>query len=137
MTKRAEVIGNIFENIYIIRQRIASSMNLPLKHIPLTYSQWQALNHVRKQKKVSIKQLAALLDVTSSAATQIVDGLVKKDFLVRERSREDRRVQKISLSKRSFVQMEESMEKICPIFDVLDDDELGEYRRLTEKLAGR
>ena len=137
MENRDEVIGNIFENIYIIRQKIASIMNLSLKHIPLTYSQWQALNHVRKQKKVSIKELAALLDITSSAATQIVDGLVKKGFLVRERSRQDRRMQKITLSRKSLIQMEKSMKKICPLFNALDDDELTEYCRLTAKIAGR
>jgi DNA-binding MarR family transcriptional regulator len=137
MENRDEVIGKIFENIYILRQKIASSMSLPLKHIPLTYSQWQVLNHVSKQKRISIKELAGLLDITSSAATQIVDGLVKKGFLVRERSCEDRRVQKITLSRKSFLQLEKSMKKICPIFEALDDQELSDYCRLTAKLAGK
>jgi DNA-binding MarR family transcriptional regulator len=137
MVKRNEIIENIFENIYIIRQRIASEMNLPLNEIPLTYSQWQVLNHVRKAESINIKDLARLLDITSSAATQIVDGLVNKGFLSRKRSKADRRVLEIALSKKSLKQLEKSMKKICPIFEVLDNKELLEYCMLTAKLAGK
>jgi DNA-binding MarR family transcriptional regulator len=112
-------------------------MHLPLKKIPITYSQWQVLNLVRKHDGMNIKHLAGLLDITSSAATQIVDGLVKKGFLSRSRCKVDRRIQEIALSKRSVMQLERSMQKICPIFEVLEDDELIDYCRLTAKIAGR
>jgi DNA-binding MarR family transcriptional regulator len=137
MEKRNHIIEKIFENIYIIRQKIASEMNLPLNEISLTYSQWQVLNHVRKNRSINIKELAGLLDITSSAATQIVDGLVNKGFLSRRRSKTDRRVLEIELSRKSMMRLKKSMDKICPIFSVLDDDELIEYCQLTAKLAGR
>lgn len=137
MEKRNDIIKNIFENIYIIRQKIASEMNLPLNEIPLTYSQWQVLNNVGKNKSINIKDLAGLLDITSSAATQIVDGLVNKGFLSRKRSKADRRVLEIALSKKSLMHLKKSMKKICPIFDVLGDRELMDYCRLTARLAGK
>ena len=57
--------------------------------------------------------------------------------LSRQRSKADRRVLEIGLSKKSLMQLEKSMEKICPIFEALDNGELLEYRMLTAKLAGR
>ncbi len=137
MAGRNNIIKNIFENLYIIRQRIASDMHLPLNEIPLTYSQWQVLNHVAKNKSISIKDLAGLLDITSSAATQIVDGLVNKGLLTRKRSIKDRRVLEITLSKKSVIHMKRSMSKIFPIFDVLDDRELDQYCNMTARLAGK
>lgn len=137
MDGRNEIIKNIFENLYIIRQRITSDMNLPLNEIPLTYSQWQVLNHVSSKMSINIKDLAGLLDITSSAATQIVDGLVNRGLLTRKRSKADRRVLEITLSKKSLMHMKKSMNKVCPIFDVLDDRELNNYCDLTAKLAGK
>jgi DNA-binding MarR family transcriptional regulator len=137
MGGRSNIIKNIFENLYIIRQRIASDMNLPLNEMPLTYSQWQVLNHVAKKKSINIKDLAGLLDITSSAATQIVDGLVNKELLTRKRSIKDRRVLEITLSKKSIMHMKKSMKTIFPIFDVLDDKELKDYCHITSKLAGK
>jgi DNA-binding MarR family transcriptional regulator len=137
MAGRNSIIKNIFENLYTIRQRIASDMNLPLNEMPLTYSQWQVLNHVVKNKSINIKDLAGLLDITSSAATQIVDGLVNKGLLTRKRSLKDRRVLEITLSKESIMRMKKSMKTIFPIFDVLNDQELTDYCNMTAKLAGK
>ena len=137
MAGRNSIIKNIFENLYIIRQRIATDMNLPLNEMPLTYSQWQVLNHVAKNKSINIKDLAGLLDITSSASTQIVDGLVNKGLLSRKRSIKDRRVLEITLSKKTIMRMKKSMRKVFPMFDVLDDTELNDYCQMTAKLAGK
>ena len=137
MQERNNTIEDIFENIHIIRQKIANEMNLPIEKMPLTYSQLQVLNHVRKNKSINIKDLAGLLDITSSAATQIVDGLVNKGLLSRKRSRTDRRVLEIGLSSKSLLLLKKTMDKICHIFDVLDNNELHRYCELTCKLAGK
>jgi hypothetical protein len=57
--------------------------------------------------------------------------------LSRKRSKTDRRVQEITLSQKSKIQLEKSMKKICPIFGVLDDDDLIDYCKLTAKIAGK
>lgn len=134
---RKEKIINIFENFYKIRQKIASAMNLPLNEMPLTLSQWQVLSHVRKSKSINVKDLAGLLDVTSSAATQIVDGLVSKGLLKRKRSNIDRRVQEIALPVKALAHMKKRFQKTSHIFDILDDSELIDYCSLTAKLAGK
>jgi len=137
MKNRRRLIETIFENFYTIRQKIASELNLSIDEMQLTYSQWLVLNLVRKNKSINIKDLAGLLDITSSAGTQIVDGLVNKGLLSRKRSKADRRVLEITLSTRSVNQLQKGMEKISPIFNVLDDDELLKYCELISKIAGK
>jgi MarR family transcriptional regulator, organic hydroperoxide resistance regulator len=135
--ERKKILENIFEDIYTIRQKLASEMNLPLYKIHITYSQWLVLNLVRKNNRISIKDIAALLDITSSAATQTVDGLVNRGLVSRKRSRTDRRVLEITLSKKSVEHLKRCFSKASLVFDVLNNDELMQYCRLTGKIAGR
>lgn len=137
MENRRRLIETIFENFYAIRQKIASELNLSFDEMQLTYSQWLVLNLVRKNKSINIKDLAELLDITSSAATQIVDGLVNKGLLSRKRSKTDRRVLEIALLKKSINQLRRGMNKISPIFDMLDDDELLKFCELNSRISGK
>jgi len=103
----------------------------------LTHSRWLVLNSIRKNNSINIKDLAELLDISSSATTQIVDGLASKGFLSRKRSKADRRVLEIALSRRSANQLKRSMKKISLIFNALNDEELAKYCELNSKIAGR
>lgn len=137
MENRGRLIEIIFENFYTIKQKITYELNLSIDEMQLTYSQCIVLNIVKKNKSINIKDLAELLDITSSAGTQIVDGLVSKGLLTRKRSKTDRRMLKIALSRRSVNQLQRGMKKISQIFNVLDGDELLKYCELNSKLAGR
>ena len=53
-------------------------MQLLFDEMQITHPQWIVLHHVEKSRITNIKYLADALMITSSAATQIVDGLVKK-----------------------------------------------------------
>ena len=57
----------------------------------LSVAQLQAVKAVRREKEVTISRIAELLDVSPPSASVMVDRLVEKGFLIRERSREDRR----------------------------------------------
>lgn len=136
MENRGRLIETIFEDIYIIRQKITSELNLSMiDEMQLTYSQCLVLNLVRKNNSISIKDLAGLLDISSSAGTQIVDGLVNRGLLSRKRSKTDRRVLKIALSRKSVDQLRRGMKNISTILSVLDDNELLKYCELNSKIA--
>jgi len=137
MENRIKLIEKIFESIYAVKQKIASEMNMSFDEMQLTHSRWLVLNSIRKNNSINIKDLAELLDISSSATTQIVDGLVSKGFLSRKRSKADRRVLEIALSRRSVNQLKKSMKKISLIFNVLNDDELAKYCELNSKIADR
>jgi DNA-binding MarR family transcriptional regulator len=107
----------------------------------ITHPQWIVLHHVKKSGMINIKDLAKHLGTTSSAATQIVEGLVKKELLLRKRNEEDRRILNIELSAIAISKFDSiknaSFNTLSALFDVLDDKELQDYRDLNKKIASR
>ncbi|MCK5567597.1 MAG: MarR family transcriptional regulator [Actinomycetia bacterium] len=141
MDNRKKTIEEITEALYSIRRRIASEMHHLFDEMKITHPQWIVLHHVKKSGMINIKDLAKLLDITSSAATQIVDGLVKKGLLLRKRNKEDRRILNIELSaiaRDKFDSIKSaSFNTLSTLFDALDDEELQNYRDLNNKIVSR
>ena len=123
------------------KQSQKNEIHLFSPDIQITHSQWLVLHLVKRNGTINIKDLANLLDTTSSAATQIVDGLVNKGLLLRKRNPDDRRTLKIELSEKFKNQFEsiknKSFKILSLIFSVLDDDELLKYCELSDKIAGK
>jgi DNA-binding MarR family transcriptional regulator len=138
---RKKLIEKILENINAIKREIATEMHIFFNEISITHSQWTVLYFVKKNRNINIKDLANLLDTTSSAATQIVDGLVNKGLLSRRRNPDDRRTLKIELSEKSKNQFDsiknKSFKMLSSLFDVLDNDELSKYCELNNKIASK
>ena len=141
MENRKKIVEEITEALYSIRRKIASEMHHVSDEMQITHPQWIVLHHVKKSGMINIKDLANLLEITSSAATQIVDGLVKKEFLLRKRNKEDRRILNIELSDKAINKFNSiksaSFNTLSALFDVLDDEELKKYRDLNNKIASR
>ncbi len=141
MENRRKIVEEITEAMYFIKRKIASEMHHLSDEMQITHPQWIVLHHVRKSKMINIKDLANLLGITSSAATQIVDGLVKKELLLRKRNEEDRRILNIELSGKAISKFNSikstSLNTLSALFDVLDDGELRDYRDLNNKIASR
>lgn len=64
----------------------------------LSVAQLQAVKAVRCEKEVTISRMAELLEVSAPSASVMVDRLVEKGILVRERSRKDRRKVVVQIS---------------------------------------
>lgn len=141
MIDRKKIIEEIIETLYTIRRKIAAEMQLLFKEIQITHPQWIVLHYVKKNGIINIKCLANVLCITSSAATQIVDGLVKKGLLIRKRNIEDRRILNIGLSTKAKEQFDliknKSFNTLSSLFDILDDKELQEFHDLNNKIAAR
>jgi DNA-binding MarR family transcriptional regulator len=60
--------------------------------------QTELLYILSRVKELTIKQIAAKMFITSSAATQMVESLVKQGFLERQDDPKDRRVVKVRLT---------------------------------------
>jgi DNA-binding MarR family transcriptional regulator len=141
MINRKKTIEEITEALYAIRRKIAAEMQLLFKEMQMTHPQWIVLHHIKKNGITNIKCLADVLCITSSAATQIVNGLVKKGLLIRKRNKEDRRILNIELSAKAKEQFglikNKSFNALSSLFDTLDDKELQEFRDLNIKVATR
>ena len=115
-------------------------MALFFKEAGITHSQMAVLRILKKNGNMNIKDIAGILGITSSATTQIVDELVKKDFLSRKRNPDDRRTVNLTLSPKAIIQLDliknRSFNELHSLFEVLNDDELLDYHKLNNKILG-
>ena len=139
MVDRKKIIEEITESLYLIKRKVASDMHFLFHEMQITHPQWIVLQQVRKKGMISIKYLSHVLQMTSSAATQIVNGLVKKGLLVRKRNKEDRRMLNIELSETAYNQFELMKDRrvsaVTTLFDSLDDEDLIKYLEINKKIA--
>ena len=138
MTDRKQQIALLMEKIHAFRRLLVSDSQAEPGNECLSHSQWLALHLVSKQEGIGIKELAAQLGITSSAATQLADGLVNKGLLDRQPSAEDRRSLHLSLPAASRQQIEAVKEQrllhLSSIFKALDDAEFQTLLNLFDKI---
>lgn len=143
MTDRKKQIEDIVECIHAIKRKLSSEggyfTGTQAKRI--TPSQWFILLMAERNKNIGVKKIAGLTGITSSAATQLINELVKKGYLVRKGKPEDRRALSIMLSDKSKKQIhfmkKQGLKKLIAIFGILSDDELETYCRLNKKIADK
>ena len=139
MSSRIEIIGKIAEQFHSLKHKMMGVNCFDNEKFHVTPAQLHVLFIVREHDGISSKEIAKSLNISSSAATQLIDGLVSNNFLVRESDQVDRRVIKIHLSVNSekFVMNMRSkrLERLNSIFSCLDDTELQTYYELTEKMT--
>ena len=105
----------------------------------ITNAQWLALDVISRCKEASIKDIYTALGVTSSAATQVVNDLVKMGLVSKKVSATDARVAVVSLTpktKRMLVALRTTMlQNMAGLFSVLTKEEFETYRALHAKLV--
>ncbi|MEI6499270.1 MAG: MarR family transcriptional regulator [bacterium] len=139
MTDRKEIITNIGNQFQSLKRKMMALHCFDDQKFHITPAQWHVLFVVRENDGISSKEIAINLNISSSAATQLIDSLVAKDFLVRESDSDDRRALKIHLSdsSKSFVSKmkSRSFERLDQIFKALSDEELEKYFVLNQKIV--
>ncbi|MDC3417476.1 MarR family winged helix-turn-helix transcriptional regulator [Aquibacillus salsiterrae] len=86
----------------------------------------------------TVSSLAAELGVTSSHITSVTERMVKKKFIVRERSLVDRRVVQLSLTDKGIELVadldQRRHEFIAKKFKNLSDEELSQLQHIFQKI---
>lgn len=141
MSKRIQLIEEILHSFHAIRN-ITRAKAATLGHQNhVTHSQWFALTMIDHFKKRSIKDIAQALEMSSSAATQLVDGLVRAGLVTRQEEPNDRRLVQLELSPKGKKHLDTTKEKriaeMAEIFEVLTDQELEEFVRLHKKITSK
>jgi len=138
MLNRKKLIGEIASDFFLLKRRMMSGHKHPLRH-KITPSQGQLMFILIKHKDMNTSEIAKLMGITTSAATQLIDGLVQHGFVIRESSDEDRRAYKIKISDSAKEHMDkmkaEGLERMAKIFEVLEDDELNKLFELSHKIV--
>lgn len=141
MADRKQLIERILHSFHAIQNQIkAKAGNLGHKN-GITHSQWFILKIIEHYKNRSIKDIAGTLEISSSAATQLVDGLVKSGYVIRQEDPKDRRSVRLELSakgkKHLIATNEKRITEMAGLFDALTDKELEEYLRLQKKILSK
>lgn len=93
----------------------------------ITSAQCHALVEIGRMKDLMLKNLAEILRVDVSTASKVVEELVKKELVLREPSRTDRRSVQINLTEtgyRLFNQIELDMNQIfANVFTLIEEKE--------------
>jgi DNA-binding MarR family transcriptional regulator len=86
----------------------------------------------------SVKELASLFGVTPSAATQLVDGLVRDNLIQRRQDPDDRRKVALSLTAKGKQVLEKTkqthLKSFVRMLSPLTDQELNQFKVLQSKI---
>jgi MarR family transcriptional regulator, organic hydroperoxide resistance regulator len=141
MPDRKKQITGIIENFRAVFKAMTRITPPLLSKLDITQTQMFILSLVKENEGLSLKELAAMLGISSSAATQQVNDLVERGYLNREINDADRRFVKISLSEtmsNPIGVFEDSLiERFSDIFNEFSDEELEIYSNLNRKIASQ
>lgn len=139
MTDRRAQIGRLMSSLHAMKRLMAPETQSPATGDCLAHSQWLVLHLVSQHEGIGIKELAGLLGITSSAATQLVENLVNKGLMLRQPSTEDRRALCLSLPEESRKQVEavrqERLQRLGTLFEPLTDAEFETLIGLIDKIV--
>jgi len=133
-------IGFLVKHCGVLMTQVATRR---FESLPITFMQWLVLMHVGQQAHVSATQLSAHLGHDMGALTRVVDELVRRGLVRRERSSSDRSAVEIAitaagrrqtqLGKREVVELLNRL--IEPFTDKEVDMLIALLQRLTAYLA--
>ena len=135
---RKRHIEELIRGYVVIRRKMMAAKGKGSLNI--TPAQWSVIMLLGEKDECTIKDIAAQLGITSSAATQLVDGLMKSGVVVRATSKADRRVVAVSLTSKMKDKVskmkEHAIQEFLSIFNSLDDGEFAQFCTLHRKLVG-
>lgn len=138
MENRKKKIEELMENFQSLKHHMAFRFIGSSKTPRITPSQWGVLMLIEQRGENTIKDVAEALGITSSATTQLVDGLVKNEYVVRETQTKDRREVRLTLSKKTKTQVgkmnKQILQRFLKFFEVLNDKEFNQYFTLNKKI---
>lgn len=138
MISKKTIVNEILECFLAIKRKMSTEEHQSFHKKYLSPAQVQLLYLIRHHDGIGIKEIAEFLGVSSSAATQMVDNLVKENYIIREVSGEDRRALKLRVSddcREKIARIRRhGAERMINVFDGLTDEELGQLRNICQKI---
>jgi DNA-binding MarR family transcriptional regulator len=138
MTSRKEQLEELLESFQMLKRNM-SSFAIPKESAKITFAQWMALRLLAQRDGQTIKEVATALGISSSAATQLVDPLVRGGYISRKQSIADRRSVQLTLSKKAVAKMAEmkkrTLARLVDVFSVLNNEEFKHYIEINKKIS--
>jgi DNA-binding MarR family transcriptional regulator len=139
MLDRKNQIERILQSFQATKHKLFTGTIILSARNQIPNSQWIVLRIIEQNEGIGVKELSRMLGISSSAATQLIDPLVKKGHLICEKSPEDRRALKMRLTDEAKelinVTKIQASQKAYSFFDVLTDEELQTFCELSIKVV--
>ena len=135
--ERSQLITDLVEDMAAMKRFLASAHIQGPKDMP-THAQLGILLILAHEGPQHVKDLATRLRMTSSAATQLIDGLVKEGSVARSPVAKDRRKVSIALTPAGKRTLTEAKKRHIAAFtamlEPLSNAELTQWKDLQRKL---
>ncbi len=135
---RGPYIQELMEGMHMMQKKMLAQYKSTKDIDNVTFSQWRVLDVIDEQDYVTIKDIHIALNISSSAATQLVNELEKKNHVVRKAHPDDKRASAVALSgkTRTFInRFKEHNEKgLVMLFEPLNDREFEQFIMLHKKI---
>jgi DNA-binding MarR family transcriptional regulator len=135
---RAEHIQELEKGFYAIQQKMLAKRQFSIGINHITFSQWRVLEKIDRNGKATIKEIHTDLGITSSAASQLVNELVRKKYVTRKTDPNDHRVSEVTLTPRMKLFLKklkaENLKRMIELFEALTDREFTHYIELHTKI---
>ena len=144
MNQRTDLIDRLVALQPRLRRRLIDAMEPGLHDAGqefggITVHQLEVLRRLLEGEEMTMREVAQVLSVGPSGATQLVDRLEQRGLVTRERDPEDRRVQRVVPTERAratgnmfALRLRRALDDVV---SVLDEDELRSYVELSERVA--
>ncbi len=136
MIDRNKHVESLLESAQFLKRKVGGPAHLA--SIDITASQWLVVAHIFRSEGCTTKDVALALHMTGSAVTQLVNALVAKGYVKRERDPEDGRAHRLVLSAKSKKGMatfkRRRIAMMLKMFDALSDREFAAYVSLNKKI---
>jgi DNA-binding MarR family transcriptional regulator len=136
---RDELLESLIEKMTGVMKGMHAGHGFPFGDFKLSRPQVMILFFIaRKKEGVSVKDLAAFLNVTSGAITQFIDVLAEKNLVSREEDTQDRRIIRIGLTEKAkdhFSAFKKNYYKaVSPAFSGFSEQEIEQFLFLLDKI---
>lgn len=136
---RSKQLGLIAKNIREFYRTLKKEFNLILESEGMTNGEFLMLKNIVQSGERKVSEMAKELGVSLPYITSLSDKMVKKGFIEREQSREDRRIVVLKLTKegkKKYLKLDRLILKYLESgFDRLSDQELLTFDKILKKVS--
>lgn len=121
-----QIIKDILLSLRELRKETHTMLEEQSNKYQLSMTQIFALDTIRQNPKISLRELATKVNLSPSTTSEVVEKMVKSEFIVRIQSEENRRRIELSLTDKGLKTLKATYADWIEDFAILD--EIGEEK---------
>ena len=132
-----ELIKNILLSLRELRKETHTLLEEQSKKYQLSMTQIFALDMIRQNPKLSLRELAKKVNLSPSTTSEVVEKMVQAGLVEREQSEKNRRRIELSLSNKGLDTLESTYSDWIDDFSILDelgDDKLQAFYETQQEM---